>query len=209
MVQSLLSLVESRHGETGLHSRRTQALTKLLAQALATEPGYRAALTPDRVELLAALAPLHDIGKVSMPDHLLNKPGPFTDEERAQMKLHPARGRDVIERAEAEVGIRDDVILQLAKEIVYTHHERWDGTGYPEGVRGADIPVAGRIMAIVDVYDATANRINAYNRAYSHEESLALIVAGSGTQFDPVAVEAFRRVASAFKAASQVHTEST
>jgi putative two-component system response regulator len=140
-----------------------------------------------------------------MSDHLLNKPGHFTDSERAEMQLHPARGRDVILRAEAEVGMGDDVILTLAKEIVYTHHERWDGTGYPEGLKGTKIPVAGRVMAIVDVYDATANRINSYNRTMSHGESLALIVAGSGTQFDPDAVEAFRRVATRFRDVSREH----
>ena len=128
MVQTLLSLTEVRDAETGRHSLRTQQYARLLAEPLAAHPRFRDYLTTDRIELLSSLAPLHDIGKVGIPDRVLNKPGPLTPEEAAEMRRHPELGREVILRAESRVGVRDDTTLQLAKEIVYTHHERWDGT---------------------------------------------------------------------------------
>src|SRR5205823_9889467 len=130
MVQALLSLTEVRAAETGRHSRRTQQYVRLLAERLATQPDFRAYLTRERIDLLSALAPLHDIGKVGVPDHVLNKPGALTPDEAAEMRKHPVYGYDVILKAEGRVGVRDDAILAVAKDIVYTHHERWDGTGY-------------------------------------------------------------------------------
>jgi adenylate cyclase len=194
MVQTLLSLTEIRDKETGRHSRRTQAYTRVLAQELARHPDYADYLTPERVDLLATLAPLHDIGKVGVPDHVLNKPGALTPEEMAEMRLHPVHGRDVILKAERETGIRDDLTLAIAKDIVYTHHERWDGKGYPQGLSGAVIPIPGRVMALVDVYDAVLTR-KLYAASLSQEETIALIVKGRGTHFDPAVVDAFLRVA--------------
>ncbi len=194
MVQSLLSLTEVRDAETGRHSRRTQQYARLLAEQLATHPDYRQYLTPERVELLSTLAPLHDIGKVGIPDHILNKPGALTDAERTEMRRHPTLGRDVILKAEQRVGVRDDATLEMAKDIVYTHHERWDGSGYPQGLHGTNIPIAGRVMAIVDVYDAAATR-SLYRPAMSHEDVVKLIVSGKGTHFDPAVVDAFVSVA--------------
>ena len=136
MVQTLLSLTEVRDAETGRHSRRTQQYARLLAEQLATHPDFRDYLTPERIDLLSSLAPLHDIGKVGVPDHILNKPGALTPEELAEMRKHPALGRDVILKAEQQVGVHDDATSRMAKDIVYTHHERWDGTGYPQGLRG-------------------------------------------------------------------------
>jgi adenylate cyclase len=196
MVQTLLSLTETRDAETGRHSRRTQLYARLLAEELALHPDYHAYLTPERVDLLSSLAPLHDIGKVGIPDHILNKPGPLTQDELAEMRKHPVLGRDVILRAEQQVGVRDDATLALAKDIVYTHHERWDGTGYPQGLRGPQIPVAGRVMAIVDVYDATVSR-TLYRATMSHDEAVKFIVGGKGTHFDPSVVDAFLSVAPA------------
>jgi response regulator RpfG family c-di-GMP phosphodiesterase len=201
MVQSLLSLTETRDGETGRHSFRTQEYTRLLAGELSRHPAFRRHLTPERIDLLASLAPLHDIGKVGIPDHILNKPGPLTDEERAQMRTHPALGRDVIVKAERQAGVRDDAILSLAKDIVYTHHERWDGSGYPQGLRGEAIPVAGRVLAIVDVYDAIVSRA-LYKAPMSHEDALAFIGKSRGTHFDPDVVDAFLVVAPEFKRVS-------
>ena len=201
MIQALLSLTEVRDAETGRHSRRTQQYTKLLAQELSTHPRFKEQLTPERIELLSSLAPLHDIGKVGVPDSILNKPGALTAEELSEMRRHPIYGRDVILNAEQKVRVRDDAVLSLAKEIVYTHHERWDGAGYPEGLRGEDIPVAGRIVAVVDVYDATTTR-TLYRSPMSHEEVVAYIVAGRGSHFDPAVVEAFVRVAPVFEALS-------
>jgi CHASE2 domain-containing sensor protein len=201
MVQTLLSLTEVRDAETGRHSRRTQQYARLLAEPLADHRDYHAYLTPERIDLLASLAPLHDIGKVGIPDRVLNKPGALTAEEQVEMRRHPELGRQVILKAEARVGIGDDVTLQLAKDIVYTHHERWDGTGYPQGLRASEIPVAGRIMALVDVYDAVRAR-SLYRKCMSHEDAVALIVRGKGTHFDPAVVEAFLRVAGAFESVS-------
>jgi CHASE2 domain-containing sensor protein len=202
MVQTLLSLTEVRDAETGRHSLRTQQYARLLAHALATHPGFRDYLTRERIELLSQLAPLHDIGKVGIPDRVLNKPGPLTPDEAVEMRRHPELGREVILRAEARVGVRDESTLQMAKDIVYTHHERWDGTGYPRGLRGGDIPVVGRIMAVVDVYDAAHAR-SLYRPSLPHDETVKLIAEGRETHFDPDVVDAFLRVSGAFEAVSR------
>jgi CHASE2 domain-containing sensor protein len=194
MVQTLLSLTGIRDLETGRHSVRTQKYTRVLAEELAKHPSYVDYLTPERIELLASLAPLHDIGKVGVPDRVLNKPGGLTPEEFAEMRKHPAHGRQVIENAERAAGVRDDLTLAIAKDIVYTHHERWDGTGYPQGLRGVDIPIPGRVMAVVDVYDAIRSR-RLYHAPMSQEEALAFIVKSKGMHFDPAVVDAFVRVA--------------
>jgi adenylate cyclase len=202
MVQTLLSLTEVRDAETGRHSRRTQEYARVLATQLASHPSFHKYLTAERIELLSSLAPLHDIGKVGVPDHILNKRGLLTADELVEMRKHPAHGRDVILKAEQDVGVHDDAILALAKEIVYTHHERWDGNGYPEGLRGREIPVPGRLMAIVDVYDAAVSRA-LYRQPISHDAAVTFIVSGAGTQFDPAVVEAFVSVAAVFKDVSK------
>ena len=201
MVQTLLSLTETRDAETGRHSRRTQQYARLLAEPLSSHPAFRDYLTKDRVDLLSRLAPLHDIGKVGVPDAVLNKPGKLTPEETVQMRRHPELGRDVILRAESRVGVRDDATLQLAKDIVYTHHERWDGKGYPQGLSGVDIPIPGRIMAVVDVYDAVHAR-SLYCASSSHEETVKVIEGGRGTHFDPDVVDAFLKVSQDFERVS-------
>lgn len=202
MVETLLSLTEIRDAETGQHSRRIQLYARLLADQLAQHPRFRRFLTPERIELLSTLATLHDIGKVGIPDAILNKEGPLTKEEMEEMRRHPVYGRDVIAKAERTVGVADDPALALAKEIVYTHHERWDGTGYPEGLRGAAIPIPGRLIALVDVYDAVVTH-RPYREAVSHQEAVALISAGSGSHFDPAVVEAFERVSWEFERLSR------
>ena len=203
MVQTLLSLTQARDAETGEHSRRTQRYSKLLAEQLATNPDFQDTLTPERIELLSSLAPLHDIGKVGIPDHILNKPGPLTPDELTEMRKHPVIGREVILKAEQQVGVLDDEILAMAKDIVYTHHERWDGTGYPRGVSGNDIPVSGRIMAVVDVYDASVTR-TLYQSRVAHDDAVAFIVGRRGAHFDPAVVDAFVNVAAEFKRVSGI-----
>jgi len=194
MVQSLLSLTEIRDAETGSHSRRTQQYSHLLARQLCEHPRFKDYLTPSQIELLSSLAPLHDIGKVGIPDQLLNKPGALTDEEFGQMKMHPTYGLKVITTAQKRASASDDEILSMAKDIVYTHHERWDGRGYPRGLKGEQIPIPGRVMAVVDVYDAlTSNRC--YRPSLPHDRAVELIVSGEGTQFDPAIVDAFLRSA--------------
>lgn len=202
MVQSLLSLVETRDAETGRHSRRTQQYTRILAEALVAHPAFSGYLTPQRIELLSVLAPLHDIGKVGIPDRVLQKPGPLDNAELELMRKHPVYGRDVIANAERAAGVRDDVTLAIAKDVVYTHHEKWDGTGYPQGLRGADIPIAGRIIALVDVYDAMLSP-RPYHRAMTHDEVIAIIRKGRGTHFDPDVVDACLKIESALRILSE------
>ena len=201
MVQTLLSLTETRDAETGRHSRRTQQYVRLLAEQLSTDPAFRDYLTPERIELVSSLAPLHDIGKVGVPDHILNKPGALTPDELTEMQKHPEYGYEVILKAEGRVGVRDDAILAMAKDIVYTHHERWDGTGYPRRLRGAEIPIEGRVMAVVDVYDATTTR-TLYRPSMSHDDAVKFIVERRATHFDPAVVQAFVNVAARFKTVS-------
>jgi len=197
MVQTLLSLTGIRDAETGRHSRRTQRYARVLAEQLSAHPSFRDYLTADRIELFASLAPLHDIGKVGVPDRVLNKPGNLTPEERQEMRRHPEYGRDVLLKAERETGIFDDLTMSLAKDIVYTHHEKWDGTGYPRGLNGTDIPIPGRLMAVVDVYDAVRTR-KLYDQPVTQHEAVAIIVRGRGTHFDPAVVDAFLRVSPIF-----------
>jgi CHASE2 domain-containing sensor protein len=201
LVESLLSLTEVRDAETGRHSLRTQRLARILAEQLASNPEFRQYLTRERIDLLATLAPIHDIGKVGIRDQVLNKPGALTPEELAEMRQHPTLGRDVILKAEQRVGVRDDETLAMAKDIVYTHHERWDGTGYPQGLKGTQIPIVGRIMAVVDVYDAVHTR-TLYSAPLSSEGVESMIVKGRGTHFDPAVVDAFQVIAPLFRQVS-------
>lgn len=200
VVRSLTSLMEMRDASTGRHSRRTQGYSRLLAQRLAHMPEFQGYLTAERIESISLLAPLHDIGKIGIRDAVLNKPSPLTAEEMQEMRLHPVYGFETISKTQRQVGIdtgNDAAVLQIAKDIVYTHHEWWNGTGYPRGLRGDAIPVAGRIVAVVDVYDALVEP-RPYRRRLRHEEAVELIVAGRGTQFDPSVVDAFLTVAPDF-----------
>ena len=202
MVQSLLSLTERRDSETGGHSRRTEQYARVLAGQLAKHPDYEDYLTPERIAMLARLAPLHDIGKVGVPDRLLLKQGTLTAEELAEIRRHPTYGHDVIAQAERQAGVHGDAALAMAKDMIYTHHEWWNGAGYPQGLKGTGIPIAGRIMALVDVYDAVHTR-RRYASPKSHDETVALIVSRRGTQFDPDIVDAFVAVASVLRTLSE------
>ncbi len=193
VLHALTSLTETRDFETGAHLVRTSRYARVLGEALASNPRFRGFLTPETIDLIARLAPIHDIGKVGVADRTLRKPGPLSDDEREEMSRHPIYGRDVIVRTEERVGVRDDFLLKLAKEIVYSHHEHWDGTGYPEGLEGEAIPIPGRMVALVDVYDALASA-RVYKGALPHDEVVQAIVAGRGLQFDPDMVDAFLRI---------------
>jgi len=195
IMASLAALTEIRDTETGAHIMRTQRYLQILCQELAGYPRYRQLLDPETIELLAKLAPLHDIGKVGLPDHLLHKTSAFTAEEYEEVKKHAGYGRDTIVKAEQRAGIGDDPLLRYAKDLAYSHHERWDGSGYPEGLQGEQIPWAGRIMAIADTYDALVSR-RVYKEPVPHDTALRIIIQGSGRLFDPDVVDAFTKVES-------------
>ncbi len=188
-MQSLASLAKIRDTETGEHILRTQNYLKVLCENLCRHPKFQPLLSPGDIELLYQLAPLHDIGKVGVPDSLLQKPGTLSPEEFEEIKKHTVYGREAILDAEQRVSTDIGKTLQLAKDIVYYHHEWWNGQGYPEGLKGEDIPLAGRLMAVVDVYDALVSK-RIYKDAVSHEEALRIILGSSGVQFDPEIVKA-------------------
>lgn len=195
-IMAMASLAETRDNETGNHILRTQRYVKALALALQHDPRYRAQLPDPLIELLYKSAPLHDIGKVGIPDHILLKPGKLTDEEFAIMKTHTTLGKEAIERAESLLADSDD-FLRLAREIAYSHQEKWDGSGYPQGLRGEAIPLSARLMAIADVYDALISK-RVYKPAFSHEEAVRLIREGRGSHFDPVLTDAFIAISQDF-----------
>ncbi|CAG0956373.1 adenylate cyclase [Rhodocyclaceae bacterium] len=200
-VMTITSLAETRDNDTGNHIRRTQFFVHALAEKLKTHERFSRHLTDTVIETLFKSAPLHDIGKVGIPDRILLKPGRFEPEEFAVMKTHCALGRDAIRRAEAHLGIAVE-FLTCAKEIAYSHHEKWDGSGYPEGLAGDAIPVSARLMAIADVYDALTSR-RVYKPAMSHEQAVDIVVAGRGGHFDPDMVDAFSAIHEEFRAIAE------
>ena len=188
-IHTMASLAETRDNETGNHIRRTSHYVKALALQLRPNPRFGYFLTDKNIELLFKSAPLHDIGKVGIPDRILLKPGRFEPHEMEIMKTHTTLGRDAIISAERELGVTVD-FLTFAKEIAYGHQEKWDGSGYPEGLAGDDIPISARLMAVADVYDALISR-RVYKDGMSHEAAVAIIVEGRGKHFDPDMVDAF------------------
>jgi len=189
----MATLAETRDADTGNHIRRTQYYVKTLAEHLRNNPRFRHVLSDNYIELLFKSAPLHDIGKVGIPDRILLKPGKHTPEEFEVMKSHTTLGRDAIRNAEGDLENQVE-FLSIAKEIAYSHQEKWDGSGYPEGLSADDIPVSARLMAVADVYDALISR-RVYKAPMPHEQAMEIIKAGGGAHFDPDIVEAFGQVA--------------
>ena len=188
-IRALAHLAETRDPETGNHILRTQGYVHELATRLKDHPRFREQLSDHYIELLTRSAPLHDIGKVGIPDAILLKPGPLTPEEWAIMRTHAKQGSDAIELAEQDVE-RPVEFLKLAKEIAHWHHEKWDGTGYPDGLAGDAIPIAARIMAIADVFDALINQ-RVYKPPIPLDEAREIIAQGRGRHFDPDVAQAF------------------
>lgn len=216
-VRALACLAEARDNETGMHIVRTQAYVELLAKQLAGHPGYMAALESDRLSLIVKAAPLHDIGKVGIPDAILLKPGRLTAEEFEVMKRHPQIGSDAITKAmqQALAGVDEQVaqhangafaFLQVANEISLCHHEKWDGSGYPAGLSDESIPVAARLMALADVFDALMTR-RVYKPPMSFEDASRIIIEGRGTHFAPDVVDAFLACHGQFAAVAQRYAD--
>ncbi|MBV8681145.1 MAG: two-component system response regulator [Aquitalea sp.] len=195
-IMAMASLAETRDHETGNHIRRTQNYVRILAMQLKSHPRFQHVLDDETIQLLYKSAPLHDIGKVGIPDYILLKPGALTLEEFEIMKTHTILGRDAIAAAEKLLNAPSS-FLRLAREIANYHQEKWDGSGYPEGLAGDAIPVSARLMAIADVYDALISR-RVYKPPFPHATAVEMIIAGRGQHFDPDMVDAFALIAGDF-----------
>jgi len=193
---ALASLAELRDEETGQHLKRMQAYCRLLCCRLKFNDKYAELMTEQFIDDLVQSSLLHDIGKVLLPDTILFNSGKFSSDEYEIMKQHCACGGQALEQAADETG--EDSFLSLGRDIAYCHHERWDGTGYPSGLTGEEIPLAARVVAIADVYDALTME-RRYKKAYTHEEACSAIVENRGRQFDPDLVDAFVEVEQEFR----------
>jgi putative two-component system response regulator len=188
----LAKLADHRDSDTGRHLDRICAYSRLLAEAIRDQ---RPEIDDQWIERLTLASSMHDIGKVGVPDRILLKPGTLTHEEFDVMKRHPLIGADTLIAIRERMG--DDELLRMSIEVALSHHERWDGSGYPFGLAGEQIPLSGRIVALADVYDAlTSKRV--YKEAFPHARAVAIIRSESGKQFDPMLVEAFERVSDGF-----------
>lgn len=195
-IYTLANLAETRDPETGGHIRRTQTYVRLLAEKLQHHPRFSDQLDTQTIELLYKSAPLHDVGKVGVSDTILLKPGKLTNEEFDAMKLHTTYGRDSLHTAVEQLG--ETSFLRYAQEVAYTHHEKWDGSGYPQGLKGEEIPLSGRLMALADVYDALISK-RVYKPPFPHSKAVTIIEESSGTHFDPEIASAFLEIAEAFR----------
>jgi putative two-component system response regulator len=196
MIESLATLAECRDPETGGHVKRTQNYVKALAVYLKDNPRFHDILTEETIELLYLSAPLHDLGKVGVRDHILLKPGRLDDAEFDQMKMHALFGEEVLKLTENKLG--HNTFLRHAREIAGSHQEKWDGSGYPRELKGDAIPVSGRLMALADVYDALISK-RVYKPPFPHERAVRIIREGRGTHFDPDVVDAFLALEDTFR----------
>ncbi|SFJ33500.1 adenylate cyclase [Desulfomicrobium apsheronum] len=201
-IMSLTALAETRDPETGGHIRRTREYVLVLARVLARKPKFKKYLDRDTIELLYKSAPLHDIGKVGIADNILLKPGSLTPEEFKEMQRHTILGAETLAEAERRsMEGSDRSFLGLAREIALSHHEKWDGSGYPQGLKEEAIPIGGRLMALADVYDALVTK-RVYKNAMPHADACQIILAGRGSHFDPDVVDAFEETQHEFLAIS-------
>ena len=205
IIISMASLAETRDNETGHHIRRTQHYIRELAVQLRKLPRFALQIDDKFLSTVYKTAPLHDIGKVGVPDSILLKPGRLTVEEFEEMKKHTIHGRDTIIAAEKTLDAPEE-FLTYARVIAYSHHEKWDGSGYPLGLKGEEIPLPARLMALADVYDALISK-RVYKKAISHEAAVEIIKEGSGTHFDPDVVDAFLVIHPRFAAIAQEFSE--
>lgn len=188
LIMVLADIVESRDKNTGAHVRKTAAYTRIILNEMKKKGYYADHLTDEYISDVVSSAPLHDVGKIQVPDAILNKPGRLNDEEFSVMKGHALAGRDIINQAIALVP--NSGYLSEARNLAAYHHEKWDGSGYPHGISGEDIPLSARVMAVADVFDALVSK-RSYKNAFSYEEAMKIIIEGSGKHFDPLIVDAF------------------
>lgn len=188
MVMGFATLVENRDGSTGGHIKRTTEYVRMLAEELRARGFYREELTEDYVKNLIMAAPMHDVGKIAIPDMILQKPGKLTEDEYEIMKTHAQRGGNIIQDTFGQMG--DDEYGKIAYEVARHHHEKWNGKGYPDGLSRKEIPLCARIMAVADVFDAVSAK-RCYRDALPLEECFRIIESGSGQDFDPIIVEVF------------------
>jgi len=201
-ILSLATLAETRDNETGAHILRTQRYVRALAEHLKDHPHFAHELNAGTIDLLYKSAPLHDVGKVGIPDAILLKPGKLTDEEFVIMKTHAQLGSDALEVAERELGTNS--FMRYAREIAATHHEKWDGSGYPAGLKGDEIPISGRLMAVADVYDALISK-RVYKPAFTHDKAMGIIREGRDSHFDPDIVDALNAIEGKFQHIADVY----
>ncbi|GHU04641.1 two-component system response regulator [Betaproteobacteria bacterium] len=195
ILRAVAELVECRDDMTGKHIERTQHYIGIIVRELLDQGLYAGETSGWDVGLIQQSSMLHDVGKISIADRILKKPGPLTPEEFNEIKIHADAGVRIIERIEE--GDEDNAFLSYAKIFAGYHHEKWDGTGYPHGLSGENIPLLGRIMAIADVYDVLTS-VRPYKKAFSHEHAVSIIVEASGTRFDPALIRLFEQVADQF-----------
>lgn len=189
-IYALIKLSESRDDDTGAHIERTASFCRLLAQKARTVPEYADIITDTFLETIYKASPLHDIGKVGIPDSILLKPGKLTNEEFAIMRTHVQIGYDTLSKVGQQYDKNE--FLTMGMDIALHHHEKWNGSGYNNGLKGAEIPLSARIMALSDVYDALRS-VRVYKDAFSHERSMEIIASSKGSHFDPVLVDVFIR----------------
>ncbi len=202
IITAFCALAEVRDNETGNHIRRTQHYVLALAEELRSHPRFSPVLNDESIQLMFKSAPLHDVGKVAIPDSILLKPGKLSPEEWEVMKRHAVAGRNAIVTAAREMGEGGGEFFSFAAEIAHCHHERWDGAGYPNGLAGEDIPVSARLMAVADVYDALITK-RVYKDAYPHDESIEIMFAERGAHFDPVIIDAMMAISDRFNEIAQ------
>ena len=188
MLTALNALAKAKDNETGSHIIRTQKYVGLLANRLKSMGHHSQTLTEEHIERLIKVAPLHDLGKVGIPDHILNKEGRFTAEERELMNSHPLIGESILAASQSEE--HEMGLISTAIKVAGYHHEKWDGSGYPRNLQGEAIPIEARIMAVADVFDALISD-RPYKKAWTIEEAYEEITNNSGITYDPVVVEAF------------------
>jgi len=205
VITAFCSLAEARDNETGNHILRTQNYVEALARRLVRHPRFAPDLGEETIQLLFKSAPLHDIGKVAIPDAILLKPGPLSAEEWAVMRQHTVHGWAAIQEAGRNLGASAD-FLHHAAEIAWCHHEKWDGSGYPRGLAGDAIPLSARLMAVADVYDALISR-RPYKPPFDHGKASALIVEGRGKHFDPDITDTFCEIAEEFRDIAASHRD--